>query len=395
MSPEQLAAPPIRRQGDRASVTPGRFRGPLFYSTLAHLVDKASINVKAFWFICTLAAIESLWAYAAGLKIAQGSETLLLLLLPIAAGLLLDAFRVAKRCSLAANFLALWLTWLLLGSLLSYLAASLNFSLYDATFARIDESLGFNWVKWFQFVASYPVLNSLLTAAYMSMFPQIIFAIVFLSRPDRAMYGEELWWTTMIAVIITCVISGLLPAMCAWSYYQMSEESNIHIPDLMAIRDGTMCSAASDPERNYHLSLVSRRHSRPSDLPVSKNKAATPNRHSAELLDAGFSPDARRALLGGCSRWHRRRGIFDRVFWIDSQQTRPAFQRTRCKELVDSLPPTRRRRPRLSAPAAQEHISAGASSPGTSSLDAASERTAEQIAFRVFRTALRLLWAGC
>ena len=86
--------------------------------------SRPSLDSRAFWFICSLAIGESLWIYWLPVRVEQWTEALLLVTLPFAFSLLLDALGVAKRFAVAANLLALWLAWMILGCLLTYLTAS-------------------------------------------------------------------------------------------------------------------------------------------------------------------------------------------------------------------------------------------------------------------------------
>lgn len=195
---------------------------------------------NAICLLCSLAAAEYLWAYFAGIKLVQMHESALLIAGPLFIGLLLDALGLGERIALGMCSLGLWMGWLLLGSILSYLAATLGFGLLDFELARIDSALGFDWASWFQVVEATPRLKGILSLAYSSMFPQIILAIIFFAHPRRAVAAMELWWTTMLAVIFTCLLSGVMPALGTYAYYNVHPDLGVHLEDLHALREGRM-----------------------------------------------------------------------------------------------------------------------------------------------------------
>ena len=98
----------------------------------------------------------------------------------------------------------------------------------------------FSWVKGYLFIQAHSIFRGLVIIAYGSMFPQIVVAISFFSRAKTRGQAEELWWSTMIALIITSFLSGLLPALGTFSYYETSLDLAVHLPDLLALREGTM-----------------------------------------------------------------------------------------------------------------------------------------------------------
>jgi hypothetical protein len=201
---------------------------------------RTHFDFKALVFISCLAIVEWHWIHWLGLRAEQGAEALQTVAAPLALGLLLHALGLTRRMATAATMLALWLAWMFAGAVLSYLAASFAMPLQDAALSALDARMGFDWLQWHRFVESIPPLDNLLRIAYFSMLPQVVLSIFPLSHADRREEREHFWWSTMTAMIITCAVSGLLPALCAWDYYRTSQHLNIHIPDLVALRDGTL-----------------------------------------------------------------------------------------------------------------------------------------------------------
>jgi hypothetical protein len=207
--------------------------------TLNRLALGVSVDTGAIRFLALLVAVELLWAHLAHIVLKDMFGSLFLVLAPIAVGLLLDALGLGKRLARMAYYLAFWLG-LIFGTIFSYLCATLPFPLLDGTFAALDRSLGFDWLAWFDFVHAHALLDRILTLAYLTMLPQVLFAIVFFSHSRRQAGAEELWRTAMLALVVTALLSGLLPALGTYSYYSTLPDRAIHLPDLIALRTGTM-----------------------------------------------------------------------------------------------------------------------------------------------------------
>lgn len=207
---------------------------------LDRMAKDVPFGLHSLWLLVGLATIEWLWARMAGFTLTQVADSALLMLLPIAVALVLAMLGLVGRVAYTAFYLGLWMGWLLLGALLSYLAAALPFELIDLSLSRLDAQLGFDWVSWMRAIEARPWLTRSFAVVYAAMFVQILWAIVFLSHPARAARAQELWWTMMICVIVVCLASGVLPALGTFHYYDELADRATHIPHLLALRDGSM-----------------------------------------------------------------------------------------------------------------------------------------------------------
>jgi hypothetical protein len=144
-----------------------------------------------------------------------------------------------------AHYAALWIAFTVTGAVFTYLAASIRLPLRDAELAAVDRWLHFDWVAWFRMVSGSPILTAVLGLAYSSLFLQIIGSIFFfchIRRPDR---NYELWSTATAALMITTLLSALVPAVGAGVYYAASDLPQLtYLPHLLALRDGTLASVA-------------------------------------------------------------------------------------------------------------------------------------------------------
>jgi hypothetical protein len=150
-------------------------------------------------------------------------------------------FGRSSRVGVMIGYLMLWIATGPLGFALSYVCATLNFPILDRALDGFDKTLGFDWLAWYTFVNAHSALKDALTAAYTSMPLQIIFSIIYFSHREESHRSNELWWTALIAVVITVVASGIFPAMGSYEYYGVvNAKQGIHLPDLHALRDGTL-----------------------------------------------------------------------------------------------------------------------------------------------------------
>ena len=149
--------------------------------------------------------------------------------------------RVRLEPSLAemSSFGAKWIAFTALGAVLTYLGSSLGFPLMDSAFARWDRTLGFDWSAWVDIVQSYRVAGIALTVAYASLLPQIVISIVVLSMAGIPKRNEELLLGAIVSLLLTTVVSTLLPAMGPWVYYNYGVTSPgqiVYATDVLALR---------------------------------------------------------------------------------------------------------------------------------------------------------------
>jgi len=99
---------------------------------------------------------------------------------------------------------------------LSYLAARVGsvLPLRDAALARIDAALlGFEWDRAARWVASRPVLSSVLDSAYFSLRLQALVLIIISSIVRTGSRNGELVWLTLVAALLTVLVFVATPAM--------------------------------------------------------------------------------------------------------------------------------------------------------------------------------------
>ena len=211
-----------------------------FTNKLTQLAANFSGNTTAIRALFLLLFVDLIWASSTGITLQNLDVVLTVTMLPLVIAMLIDATGYAKRIAHIAHNLALWWISLLLLRIFSYLCAAFSFPLMDPYFSNIDVALGFDWVAWSRYVANHFYLNNFLDAVYKSPVYQIYFAVLFFSHSKRRSGAHELWFTAVISVLITSVVSAVLPALGTFYYYKENLVAAIHIPDLLALRAGTL-----------------------------------------------------------------------------------------------------------------------------------------------------------
>lgn len=139
-----------------------------------------------------------------------------------------------------AYYAALWIAFTMLGVIFTYLMASPRLPLFDGIFARLDSAIGFEWLRWYGFLAEFRFVNLVLGFAYSSLILQIAGSIIYFSHIGQREKNSELWWSALISLVFTGALSAIFPALGAFHYYNVEIAKAIHLPHLLALRDGSM-----------------------------------------------------------------------------------------------------------------------------------------------------------
>ena len=132
---------------------------------------------------------------------------------------------------------------------LTYVAAALNLPLQDGNLLALDRMLGLDWRRYVLFVDAHPAVAASLGYAY-TMIRWPIFAIpVLLAAIHRYRRLEEFTLAFALALVVTTVISALVPAIGMYQEIGLDPAalSNIEprayldqVRDLAPVRDGTL-----------------------------------------------------------------------------------------------------------------------------------------------------------
>lgn len=185
------------------------------------------------WGICAiLILVDQAWGGWIGLSIAGWGRCLL----AVAGLVLLAALYRHRSVQIAAmaELAALWIGFSAAAAMLTYLCATPPRPLFDASLARLDHALGYDWARWRHIVLTTPWLRWPLWLAYFSLLPQILLGIVALPLMNRSGRGVELFLLSALTLLPTAVIAGIWPALGPLA---LAEPANaVYLPDLLALR---------------------------------------------------------------------------------------------------------------------------------------------------------------
>lgn len=117
---------------------------------------------------------------------------------------------------------------------LTYLCARFALPLRDAGMVAADAAIGFRWDRWWRTLGEHPSLRAVLHLAYGSLRVQLVvlsFAMPFSGDRHRS---AEFFALTTATGVVTCVLSGLLPAVGAMPWFGIPGAA--WLPDLMQLR---------------------------------------------------------------------------------------------------------------------------------------------------------------
>lgn len=185
--------------------------------------------------LALLAAVELVWMAHDNVSVSGWSGPCIGI--AACAGLACLTRQVTTRPQFAemTEAFALWISLCALGCVLTYLCARTDTALWDQEFIALDRSVGFDWLAWQHWVDTRPHVQWLLRCAYASLLMQIIFCCCLLPfHPDRRR-GIELYWTVLVALLVTSLLARLFPALSAFVAFGLSERAG-WLPDLVALR---------------------------------------------------------------------------------------------------------------------------------------------------------------
>jgi hypothetical protein len=132
------------------------------------------------------------------------------------------------------------------GAPLSYVAATSSLPLQDAALARLDQTLGFDWMGFLAFMRRWPGFFSLLHVVYPTLTLQMVATVLLLGFTGRQSWLRTYMLAFIFAALITIAISAFLPAEGPWLYYGITDDafamplSHTSWPVFFGLRDGSL-----------------------------------------------------------------------------------------------------------------------------------------------------------
>lgn len=195
-----------------------------------------------------LSSINYFWAAYYGLTFTNPEAYIIKCTVLISVSVLFyGIFGRSSRVGEMTRYLALWIGGAPVTMVFTYLLASLRFPVIDSALHNFDNALGFNWLNWYHFVNAHSAVKFVLHTAYASTTLQIVFSIIYFSHREEGSRNNRLWWTAIISLLITTVVSGILPAMGTFEYYGVADpQHGVHLHDLHALLAGTLTNVSLD-----------------------------------------------------------------------------------------------------------------------------------------------------
>ena len=192
--------------------------------------------------IAVTGLMDAVWIGATGLTFTGWRLPVLAALFLLTIAAFYSTLRPVPRLAELASYGAGWIVLSLVGGVGTYIASSAARPLQDEAFALLDASLGFDWVAWSHFVRSHSALTETLRFAYASFMPQIVFSLTvfaFMQVPGR---NHELLLAAWAALLATCLVSAVLPAMGPWVHFgfpPLLPSDVAYVPHVLALRKDT------------------------------------------------------------------------------------------------------------------------------------------------------------
>ena len=124
---------------------------------------------------------------------------------------ILFALKIGHRLRELALYLCIWTIFSIFALHLTYLAATSDFPLQDATLSRVDQMLGFDWKAWHNAAVAHAPVRESLIFAYKAFNFEPIAIIPVLALTDRG-GNREFILNTIVALAITTVLFVVVPA---------------------------------------------------------------------------------------------------------------------------------------------------------------------------------------
>ena len=181
-----------------------------------------------------LGGVDWIWADRVGLVFTGWTQVACILMFLLAVGILYGYTGRDRRLSDAGNYAALWVAFSAAGAIFTYLAATLAMPLRDAEFVAIDAAMGFDWLAWSGFIDAHRAIQLPLFIAYFTFLPQIVVSILYFAHTRQTARNAELIWIAMLSLILTTIVSALLPAVGPYVYFYGRQTEDIVV--LMSLR---------------------------------------------------------------------------------------------------------------------------------------------------------------
>lgn len=193
-------------------------------------------NLTEIWALLALFALEIVLIKKSQISFDSYSGVLLAVIGLLVISLIYGKNGRSLKLSQMAYFGAITIASGIAGLILSYLAAAASHKLFDEEYAALDAALGLNFLEWFVFLETQPLLNYILKLAYSSLLLQLAFSVVYFSHTLQTNRNKELFWIVLLSATVTSALSAIFPALGPHYHFNFLMDKAIHIPDVLLLR---------------------------------------------------------------------------------------------------------------------------------------------------------------
>lgn len=219
-----------------ASAAPRRL-----HDIISQVIGNAVRLPLAWTAIGIIGLLDAVWCHMIRFSLTGCAPLVLVMFVLLGINFILRGERKDPKVAIALEVVALWLAFVHLGNVLTYLCATLNLPLQDELLVGIDRSLGFKWLVLFTWVWQHPYVAAILSVCYRSLLPELLILTVWLSSRRNVQRIGEFFWVACLAILLTSTLFAAVPARGAFAYYGVSERLT-WMHDLNALRDGSSLS---------------------------------------------------------------------------------------------------------------------------------------------------------
>jgi hypothetical protein len=198
--------------------------------------EDRGLLLAAWVLTLVLGGLDWIWADRIGIAFVGWMRLGLMLAALLAIGFRYRQAGRDRRLSDAGNYAALWIAFSIAGVIFTYLAATLSMPLRDAEFVAQDAAMRFDWRQWYAFVGAHRAIELPLFVAYATFLPQIVGSIPYFAHTRQTNRNAELIWIAMISLILTTMVSAILPAVGPYVHFSGHQTADIVV--LMSLRAG-------------------------------------------------------------------------------------------------------------------------------------------------------------
>jgi membrane-associated phospholipid phosphatase len=206
----------------------------------------------AWQVVVGFAALSTVLGLAQGFTV---STWQLILLAPMLAALLATATFYTRRrpnalFSRTLSITAFFIAYSLVMAPLSYFVTAFNWPLNDATLARIDQTLGFDWLALQRITAANAWLSWAGSWIYATSGLHMVLAWVVLGVAGQTARLSQFFSALAVSTAVVLLICGVVPAAGAYAFYGITDgqlghlkgtgAGVWHLEHFYALRDGTL-----------------------------------------------------------------------------------------------------------------------------------------------------------